>query len=62
MLKFTKVHKVELIKSNGSLTKVVRKGTYVRNEFMGVVNDELNQVWKEAKEKSNEKVNWNFLK
>ena len=58
----TKNARIELFKSKDDPTKVVRKGTFVRQEFMELVNEQLNQVWDEAKIKSNEKVNWNILK
>ena len=58
----TKNARIELFKNKDDPTKVVRKGTFVRQEFMELVNEQLNQVWDEAKIKSNEKVNWNILK
>ena len=56
----TKSAKTELNKSKLNLTKVVRKGTFVRKEFMGIVDKELNHIWKQAKEKKHEKTNWNI--
>ena len=61
-IKCTKITSTELNKSNDNLSKVVRKGTFVRNEFMEVVDKEINEVWKQAKEKKNEKVDWNVQK
>ena len=48
--------------SKDNLARVVRKGTFVRHEFMEVVDKEVNYVWNEAKKKSQEKVMWNIKK
>ena len=53
---------LELNNSNKDLTKLVRKGTFVRNDYMESVDKELKHNWKEAKMKSEEKVNWNTNK
>ena len=44
--------KRELSISMENLSKVVRKGTLVRNEFMELVDKEVNHIWKERKESS----------
>ena len=62
LYKCTKFAKTELNSSRENLNSVVRKGTFVRKEFMEVVDKELNHVWNEAKEKNEEKVNWNIKK
>ena len=61
-IKCTESAKKELNFSKDSLDKVVRKGTLVRQEFMDLVDKELNYVWKEAKVKSQEKIDWNIQK
>ena len=61
-IKCTKTARTELNISKENLTKVVRRGTFVRNDFMELVDKELQNVWTEAKMKSDEKVNWNIGK
>ena len=61
-LKCIKTAKKELKKSNDNLSKIVRKGTIVRNEYMELVDKELNEAWTEAKTKNEEKVTWNIHK
>ena len=61
-IKCTKIARRELNESKDNLSKVVRKGTFVRSEFMEVVDKEINEVWKQAKKKKNDKVNWNVHK
>ena len=61
-IKSTRVAKKELEESKENLSKVVRKATFVRSEFMELVDKELKTVWKESKEKSDVKVNWNIQK
>ena len=61
-LKYIKYAKTELNVSKDNLNSVVRKGTFVRKEFMEVVDNELKHVWNEAKEKDEEKVNGNIKK
>ena len=59
-IKCIKTAKAELNESRVNLTKVIRKGTFVRAEFMELVDKELNTIWTEVKEKNHEKVNWNY--
>ena len=61
-LKCAQFAKKDLNTSMENLSKVVRRGTFVRKEFMHVVDEELRHVWKESKEKSNDKVTWNIKK
>ena len=58
-IKCTKTARTELNISKDNLTKVVSRGTFVRNDFMELVDKELQNVWSEAKMKSGEKVSWN---
>ena len=55
-MKCTKSAKTELNNSKTNLTKVVRKGTFVRNEFMELVDKEIKYIWHQLKEKNREKV------
>ena len=57
-LKCLKISKENLNKSNINLSKTVIKGTIVREAFMEVVDMKLNHVWKEGKEKMNNKKEW----
>ena len=59
-IKCTMTAKTGLNISKENLTKVVRKGTFVRSEFMDLVDKELKTVWKDAKNKNSEKVNLNI--
>ena len=61
-IKCIKTAKTELNNSKKNLTKVVRKGTFVRDEFLEQVDKELNYSWKHTKEKNREKINWNIQK
>ena len=54
----TKEAKEELLISKKSLDNDVRKGTFVRNEFMEIVDREVNIIWREGKEKNKDKVEW----
>ena len=57
-IKCISIAKDELKKSNESLSRIVRQGTFVRNEFMDLVDKELKNLWKESKTKSDKKVKW----
>ena len=61
-MKYIKSTKEELNVSNMNLTKVVRKGTIVRKEFMKLVDNKIGISWMKLKEKNQEKVNWNVHK
>jgi hypothetical protein len=52
----------ELNQSKKHLDNVVRKGTYVRREYMEIVNRELNLMWKEGKDKQKNKIDWAMKK
>ena len=47
-IKSARIAKIELEESKVNLSKVVRKATFVRSEFMDLVDKELNTVWKES--------------
>ena len=57
-IKCIKTAKKDLKKSNQNLSKVVRRGTIVRNEYMEVVDRELKSLWKEGKAKNEQKLEW----
>ena len=50
--------RAELNKSKNSLDNIVRKGTVVGEEFVELVNREINIIWKNGKDKNQEKVEW----
>ena len=50
-----KESKEELRKSKKNLDNVIRKGTFVRQEYMDLVDKELNIIWNKGKEKNNSK-------
>ena len=53
-IKCTVKDKKELNVSKDNLTKVVRQGTFVRREFMEIVDKELKSLWTESKVKNKE--------
>ena len=53
-----KVARKELKTSKENLGAVVRVGTIASNEFMNMVNAELNLIWNNRKAKNNQKVEW----
>ena len=57
-MKYEKEVRKQLKTSKDDLDKVVRTGTIARNEFMEVVNVEIDMLWKEGKSKSSDKVKW----
>ena len=57
-IKCIKNARVDLKKSNENLSKIVRKGTFVRYEFMEVVDKEIKSIWKNNKSKNQKKVKW----
>ena len=54
--KCVKMSKHKLNESKTSLNKTVRKETIAREEFMEIVDIELNNEWKSGKSKTNDKV------
>ena len=56
--KCLKMSKHKLNESKTSLNKTVRKETIAREEFMEIVDIELNNEWKSGKSKTNDKVDW----
>ena len=54
--------RMELESSLSNLGKVVRNGKIAREEFMRIVNVELNIIWKTGKEKNSDKVEWAKLR
>ena len=57
-IKCIKNARVDLKKSNENLSKIVRKGTFVRYEFKEVVDKEIKSIWKNNKSKNQKKVKW----
>ena len=57
-LNCVKESKDELKKTKDDLDTFVRKGTFVREEFMDLVNREVNHIWNNGKEKNKNKVDW----
>ena len=62
IMKCIKSTKEELNVSNVNLSKVVRKGTLVRKEFMKLVDNEIGISWKKLKEKNKKKLTGMFTK
>ena len=56
VLENDKMLRKDLKASKEILGEIVRVGTYARNEFMDLVNSEIDVIWKEGKEKNNKKV------
>ena len=52
----------KMIRSKKSLDEVVRKNTFVRDEYIEVVNTEVAKVWKEEKKIKENKIIFNEKK
>ena len=57
-----KIVRRELKTSKENLGETVRVGTIARYEFMDIVSNELNIVWKEGKIKNEKKVEWAIIR